>query len=91
MWFSYKQETDWYPLPISDVQKVQEMNKKGEKPELIGASGLVITTKVEENKPLNYDLMQMDKKYNSKKKKNKNRHNRHKPGGNNFSSPKQND
>jgi cell fate regulator YaaT (PSP1 superfamily) len=91
MWFSYKQETDWYPLPISDVQKVQEMNKKGEKPELIGASGLVITTKVEENKPLNYDLMQMDKKYNNKKKKNKNRHNRHKPGGNNFSSPKQND
>lgn len=91
MWFSYKQETDWYPLPISDVQKVQEMNKKSEKPELIGASGLVITTKVEENKPLNYDLMQMDKKYNSKKKKNKNRHNRHKPGGNNFSSPKQND
>jgi cell fate regulator YaaT (PSP1 superfamily) len=88
MWFSYKQETDWYPLPISDVVKVQEMNKKGEKPELIDVSGLVITTKVEESKPLNYDLMQMDKKYTNKKKKNKNRH---KPSGNGASSPRKND
>jgi cell fate regulator YaaT (PSP1 superfamily) len=83
MWFSYKQETDWYPLPIADVIKVQEMNKKGEKPELIGASGLVITSKVEDAKPMNYDLMQMDKKYtnNKKKKNNKNRNNRNNNGG----------
>ncbi len=71
MWFSYKQETDWYPLPVSDVVRVLEMNKVGEKPEAITPQGLLVTLKVEDDKPMNYDLLQMDKKYSNKKKKKK--------------------
>lgn len=70
MWFSYKQETDWYPLPVSDVIKVLEMNKKSLKPEAIGPQGLQMSVVVDE-KPMNYDLMQMDKKFSNKKKKKK--------------------
>ena len=79
MWFSYKNENDWYPVPVSDVIKVLEMNKKGEKPELIGAEGLMMTAKPVNDKPMNYDLMQLDKKFSgnnsNKKKKNKNKGN----------------
>ncbi|MBC7389150.1 MAG: Signal peptidase-like protein [Opitutaceae bacterium] len=71
MWFSYKQETDWYPLPVADVVKVLEMNKAGQKPEAITPEGLLVTLKVEDDKPMNYDLLQMDKKYSNKKKKKK--------------------
>lgn len=76
MWFSYKNENDWYPVPVSDVIKVLEMNKKGEKPESIGAEGLLVSAKPVNDKPMNYDLMQLDKKFsgsNNKKKKNKNK------------------
>lgn len=72
MWFSYKQETDWHSLSVDDVITVLELNKKGIKPEAIGPEGIVDTSKQAEEKPKNFDLLQLDKKY-SKKKKSKNR------------------
>lgn len=73
MWFSYKQETDWHSLPVTEVIKVLEMNKRGEKPEAIGPEGIVTTDKVVAEKPKNSDLMALDKKYTKKKKNNRNR------------------
>jgi len=93
MWFSYKNENDWYPVPVSDVIKVLEMNKRGEKPELIGAEGLMISAKAIPDKPMNYDLMQLDKKFsgsNNKKKKNKNKGNNSNSSNQNSTKPVQN-
>jgi len=93
MWFSYKNENDWYPVPVSDVIKVLEMNKKGEKPESIGAEGLMVTAKPVDDKPMNYDLMQLDKKFsgnNNKKKKNKNKGNNSNSTAQNTAKPVQN-
>ena len=33
MWFSVLGDENWIPLPIEKVKEIQEMNKKGEKPE----------------------------------------------------------
>ena len=93
MWFSYKNENDWYPVPVSDVIKVLEMNKKGEKPESIGAEGLMVTAKPADDKPMNYDLMQLDKKFsgsNNKKKKSKNKGNNSNSSAQNSGKPTQN-
>jgi cell fate regulator YaaT (PSP1 superfamily) len=68
MWFSYKQETDWHPLSIEDVITVMDMNKRGEKPEAIGTEGIMDSSKAQDEKPKNFDLMQLDKKYSNKKK-----------------------
>ena len=93
MWFSYKNENDWYPVPVSDVIKVLEMNKKREKPESIGSEGLMMTAKPVNDKPMNYDLMQLDKKFsgsNNKKKKNKSKGNNTNSTAQNTAKPVQN-
>ena len=69
------------------------MNKKGEKPESIGAEGLMVTAKPVDDKPMNYDLMQLDKKFsgnNNKKKKNKNKGNNSNSTSQNTAKPVQN-
>lgn len=33
MWFSYPNETSWYPLGIDEVKSIMEMNREGKKPE----------------------------------------------------------
>jgi cell fate regulator YaaT (PSP1 superfamily) len=73
MWFSYKQETDWHSLKVDDVLAILEMNKNGLKPEAIGPDGIVDTSKQGEEKPKNFDLLALDKKYTNKKKKHKNK------------------
>ena len=37
MWFSYPDETSWYPLEIAEVNQILEKNKKGESPESLAA------------------------------------------------------
>ncbi len=73
MWFGYDQESTWFPVPVSRVEEIIALNKKGIKP-----ASLTIDTLVEEEpQPLNSDLEKMDKKYSTparpKKKKKKNR------------------
>ncbi len=74
MWFSYPEETNWYPIPCSQVAEIQKMNAEGKKP--LGLENLMELTEVPEVKvtTINSDLEQLDKKYKKNKKKSR-------PGG----------
>lgn len=69
MWFSYPEETNWYPIPCSQVAEIQKMNAEGKKP--VGLENLMELTEVPETKisAINTDLERLDKKYKKKKKK----------------------
>jgi cell fate regulator YaaT (PSP1 superfamily) len=75
MWFGYKEDNNWYPLKISRVNEILEMNRAGKKP----ASLEINVEEVKESATkLNRDLESLDKKFqdknkNRKKKKNRNR------------------
>ncbi len=72
MWFSYPNETNWYPVQCDKVVEIQKMNAEGKKP--LALENLVENIEVEEEKSggLNSDLERLDKKYHTgNKKKNK--------------------
>jgi cell fate regulator YaaT (PSP1 superfamily) len=72
MWFSYPNETNWYPVQCDKVVEIQKMNAEGKKP--LALENLVENTEVVEVKSggLNADLDRLDKKYHTgAKKKNK--------------------
>lgn len=71
MWFSYPEETNWYPIPCSQVAEIQKMNSEGKKP--VGLENLMELNDVPEVKTtsINTDLEQLDRKYKKNKKKNK--------------------
>jgi cell fate regulator YaaT (PSP1 superfamily) len=76
MWFSYPNETNWYPLQCDKVVEIQKMNAEGKKP--VALENLVENIAVVEEKSsgLNSDLERLDKKYhtgsgNKKKSKKK--------------------
>src|SRR5919202_2391620 len=74
MWFGYGTESTWYPLPISRVLEIAELNKRGIIPE-----SFEVLTPIGEKEPvtaaaLNSDLQKLDAKYATrpgKKKKKK--------------------
>lgn len=73
MWFGYSEENTWYPLNVSRVNEILQMNKEGKKPANLTED--VIAEKVP-IKTLNSDLEKMDQKFkdksgNKKKKKKK--------------------
>lgn len=70
MWFSYPNETNWYPISCTQVAEIQTMNKSGKKP--VGLENLVEISEFVSAKPtsINDDLQRLDKKYDFKKKKN---------------------
>lgn len=73
MWFSIKGETNWHPIPVDQVVKIIEMNKKGETPDIND----LLSTKPEVNTAQDYgtfeeyNINRMDG--NKKKKKHKNK------------------
>lgn len=79
MWFGYGSETTWYPLPMTRVVEILELNKQN----IIPESFDVLTPVGDKKEPvtaatLNSDLDKLDKKYafktgSSKKKKKKSR------------------
>jgi hypothetical protein len=71
MWFSYPNETNWYPIPCAQVSEIQRMNLVGRKP--LGLENLMEITDAELTKPIsiNNDLERLDRKYHNKKKPNK--------------------
>ncbi|MFY0628244.1 MAG: Signal peptidase-like protein [Reichenbachiella sp.] len=84
MWFGYKGDNTWIPVPTSRVVEIQKLNTENKKPETL----LEDTTKEAESEfqVLNSDLEKMDKKYKSntskskRRKKNRNRNkNKKKP------------
>jgi cell fate regulator YaaT (PSP1 superfamily) len=68
MWFSYPNETNWYPIACSQVVEIQKMNKEGKKP--VGLENLLEMSEMAQSKPIsiNNDLERLDKKYHQKKK-----------------------
>lgn len=86
MWFGYSEENTWYPLNVSRVNQILEMNREGKKPANLTED--VIAEKVP-IQTLNRDLEKMDQKFkdksgNKKKKKRKG------PRDNRNSNPNQN-
>jgi cell fate regulator YaaT (PSP1 superfamily) len=75
MWFGYSEENTWYPLNVSRVNQILELNREGKKPaslqEDIVAEKIPVQT-------LNSDLEKMDQKFRDKTKKKKKK----KKGGN---------
>jgi cell fate regulator YaaT (PSP1 superfamily) len=69
MWFSYPNETNWYPINCTQVAEIQKMNATGKKP--VGLENLVEISEFVSAKPtsINNDLERLDKKYHQNKKK----------------------
>jgi len=84
MWFGYKDENTWHPVDIARVNKIIELNKKGEKPATLLEDEF--ENKEDASQALNSDLERMDKKYRGSKKGGKNK----KKTKKRFNKPRQN-
>ena len=74
MWFGYKGENAWHPVDVKRVGEIMAMNKDGKIPANLNEDKDV--NKAAYYKAINSDLVRMDKKYRSGKKRkwsNKNR------------------
>lgn len=69
MWFSYPDDTNWYPISCNQVAEIIKMNAEGKKP--VGLENLAQITDLPASKPeaINTDLERLDKKYHQKRKK----------------------
>ncbi len=84
MWFGFEKDTNWYPVAISKVLEIIELNKK----DIIPESLEILTPEPERSldkgpTKLNSDLENLDRKYSDeqkKKKKKKNRSGKNKNG-----------
>ncbi|WP_071843128.1 stage 0 sporulation family protein [Pontibacter korlensis] len=71
MWFGYKGDNNWYPVPVERVQEILELNSKG-----VAVEALLVEP-VEEPKQNEFvaqvegNLERLDEKFKSKKKKKK--------------------
>jgi len=70
MWFGYKEDNNWYPLRIDRVNEILEMNRAGKKPASLDVNIEEVREPVSK---LNSDLETMDKKFQGKSRKKKNR------------------
>lgn len=79
MWFSYPEESNWYPISAQQVSDILKMNAEGKKP--VGLENLSEIGDMPEVKPMsiNTDLEQLDKKYHQKKTKKKGKGNNSAP------------
>ena len=63
MWFSYKNDTNWYAISCSQVVEIMKMNESGKKP--VSIEDLSLLEELELTKePLNNELDRLDKKLN---------------------------
>lgn len=68
MWFGFNEENTWYPLNISRVNQILQMNREGKKPASLDLDVVAEKIPVE---TLNSDLARMDQKFKGKSKKRK--------------------
>jgi cell fate regulator YaaT (PSP1 superfamily) len=68
MWFGFSEENTWYPLNVTRVNEILQMNREGKKPATLEKDTEEIKAPVE---VLNSDLQRMDQKYKNKSKKKK--------------------
>lgn len=73
MWFSYENETNWYPLDVPQVREMMEMNVKGQLPTGLGADavGLPKAQPTDFESSFQTDIDLLEKKLKRKKKKKK--------------------
>jgi cell fate regulator YaaT (PSP1 superfamily) len=85
MWFGYKGESTWHPLPIDRVNQVLALNKAGEKAKALTEKEEVEIEQALNPQPINDDLKRMDKKMLDRDRaiKKKKQDLKQKQGGNN--------
>ena len=81
MWFGYSSESTWYPLPITRVVEIVELNKNGIIPESFD-----VLTPIGDKEPvvltaLNSDLQKLDAKYATRSSSGKKKKKKSKGGG----------
>ena len=76
MWFGYKGENAWHPVDVKRVGEIMAMNKDGKIPANLNEDKDV--NKAAYYKAINSDLVRMDKKYSSGKKRKWSNRNRNK-------------
>src|SRR5690554_559150 len=67
MWFSYSADNIWHPISTSRVAEIIALNKKGVKPDTLIDDVL----EIEDSVQINSDLIKLDRKFSSPKKKKK--------------------
>ena len=65
LWFGYRDENVWHPLPVARVNEIIALNRSGSVPESLLEDELAIVEAV----PLNNDLAKLDKKLSDKERK----------------------
>lgn len=73
MWFGFERDSNWYSVPIENVLKIIDLNKKGVIPESLEVLEPEPSALPNKATSLNSDLESLDKKYNDKPKKKKKR------------------
>ncbi|PTB96650.1 Signal peptidase-like protein, partial [Marivirga lumbricoides] len=90
MWFSYSDDNIWHPVSTDRVAEILLLNEKGEKPETL----LEDVLEIEDHVNINSDLIRLDRKFSTPKKKSKSRNKKRKssagaaPQQNNANQPK---
>lgn len=79
MWFGFKGEDAWHPLPVEQVKEIIALNKKGVVPPSLQQLVEVVTEAPAG--PINSDLARMDKKYTDRSQREKQRMKAKKKGG----------
>jgi cell fate regulator YaaT (PSP1 superfamily) len=71
MWFGFKGDNNWHPVPVARVREIQEMNSKGQQPESLVEVVKEPTTKELLAAQLEGNLERLDEKFKPKNKKKK--------------------
>jgi hypothetical protein len=72
LWFGYKNENTWHPIPAERVKELMAINKAGNKAiALTEEEERTITTQEQDHGPLNEDIFNLDKKFADQRKKQK--------------------
>ncbi|MHC2991559.1 Signal peptidase-like protein [Pontibacter sp. HJ8] len=71
MWFGYKGDNNWYPVPVERVQEILSLNSKGIVPETLVEETVVEQKQNEFVAQVEGNLERLDDKFKSKKKKKK--------------------
>ncbi|MDX5438533.1 MAG: Signal peptidase-like protein, partial [Pontibacter sp.] len=71
MWFGYKGDNNWYPVPVERVQEILEQNAKGIAVEMLVPEALEEPKQNEFVAQVEGSLERLDDKFKSKKKKKK--------------------
>lgn len=71
MWFGYRGDNNWYPVPVARVQEIQKMNSQGVIPETLVEEPVNEPKQNEFVAQVEGSLERLDDKYKNKKKKKK--------------------